>query len=183
MAIKTTDLDSNQLHCLIVELREIIDQARTFIATTANAELTMLYWRIGERIRKEILKNERADYGRRIVASVARQLTLHYGKGFSEKGLRRMIQFGEIFSDKDLVASLIRRLSWTHFVVLLPIKDHIKRNFYAEMCRIENCSVRTLEMKMASMYFERTALAKLPEQIAHAEINTLRKEDQLTPDL
>ena len=84
-------------------------------------------------IRKEILKEERAEYGRSIVASVARQLTLLYGKGFSEKSLRRMLQFGELFHDEQIVASLLRQLSWTHFTLLIPIKDPIKSDNYADI--------------------------------------------------
>lgn len=102
---------------LLLELRQMIDQARTSIASTVNVRLTMLYWHIGNRIRKEILKEERAEYGRTIVAAVARQLTQYYGKGFSEKSLRRMIQFGEAFSDEQIVAAVARQLTWTHFTV------------------------------------------------------------------
>lgn len=172
-----------QVENLVGELRGMIDQARESIASTVNARLTMLYWHLGNRIRKEILKEERAEYGRAIVATVARQLTQHYGKGFSEKSLRRMVQFGEIFPDEQIVAPLARQLTWTHITVLLPLKDPIKRDFYTEMCRIEKWNVRTLEDKVDSMLYERTALSKRPELVAQAELNTLRKEDLLTPDL
>lgn len=172
-----------QLDNLIEELRQMIDQTRNSIASTVNVRLTMLYWHVGNRVRKEILKEERAKYGQSIVASVSRQLTLHYGNGFSEKSLRRMIQFGEIFPDEQIVASLLRQLSWTHFTILFPIKDPIKRDFYAEMCRIERWNVRTLQNKIDSLLFERTALSKRPELVAQAELNALRKNDQLTPDL
>jgi len=136
-----------QVDNLVGELRGMIDQARASIASTVNSTITMLYWQVGTRIRKKILKEERAKYGRSIVASVSRQLTNDYGKGFSEKSLRRMIQFGDIFPDEPIVAALMRQLSWTHFTVLIPIKDTIKRDFYAEMCRIEKWNVRTLQKK------------------------------------
>jgi len=143
----------------------------------------MLYWQVGTRIRKEILNEERAEYGRSIVATVSQQLTSDYGKGFSEKSLRRMIQFGETFPKEPIVAALMRQLSWTHFTVLIPIKDPIKRDFYAEMCRIEKWNVRTLIKKIDSMLFERTALSKKPERLVLHEIDNLRQEDLLTPDL
>lgn len=168
---------------LLADLQGMIDNARSSIASTVNARMTMLYWNLGNRIRKEILQDKRAEYGRTIVATVARQLTEYYGKGFSEKSLRRMIQIGEVFPDEQIVASLARQLTWTHFMVLLPIKDSIKREFYTEMCRIEKWNVRTLENKVDSMLFERTALSKRPECVAQAEIDALRKEDFLTPDL
>lgn len=178
-----TSLAPLQLDGLVGELRQMIDQARESVASTINTRLGMLYWHLGNRVRKEILKEERAEYGRSIVASVARQLTLHYGKGFSEKSLRRMMQFGEVYPDEQIVVTLLRQLTWTHMMVLLPIKDALKRDFYTEMCRVERWNVRTLENKIDSMLFERTGLSKRPELVAQAELDALRKEDQLTPDL
>lgn len=121
-----TNLAPPQLDNLVGELRQMIDQARESVASTINTRLGMLYWHLGNRVRKEILKEERAKYGRSIVASVARQLTLDYGKGFSEKSLRRMMQFGEVFPDEQIVVMLLRQLTWTHMMVLLPIKDTLK---------------------------------------------------------
>ena len=183
LQLEQTSLTPPEIDNLIGELSHLIDQARDSIASTVNSRITILYWNIGNRVYKEILKKERAKYGHAIVAAVARQLTLNYGKGFSEKSLRRMMQFGEVFPDEQIIAPLVRQLSWTHFTVLIPIKDFIKRNFYAEMCRIEKWNVRTLENKINSMLFERTALSKRPELVAEAELDALRKEDRLTPDL
>jgi predicted nuclease of restriction endonuclease-like (RecB) superfamily len=168
---------------LLEDLRHMIDQTRRSVASTVNAGLTLLYWHVGTRIRKEISKDERAEYGKKIVATLWRQLTADYGKGFLEKNLHRMIQFAEVFSDQQVILSLTRRLSWSHFRLLLPIKDAIKRDFYAEMCRIEQWNVRTLSKKIDSMLFERTALSKRPELVAQAELDALRKEDLLTPDM
>ncbi|NGX27400.1 MAG: hypothetical protein K940chlam6_01336, partial [Chlamydiae bacterium] len=172
-----------QIENLVGDLRGLIDQARSSIATTVNSTLTLLYWHVGARIHKEVLKEERAEYGKAIVASVSRQLVLDYGNGFTEKNLRRMIQFAEVFREEQIVVSLIRQLSWTHFIALIPIKDPIKRDFYAEMCRLEKWNVKTLRNKIDSMLFERTALSKKPEEVARHEVDTLRKEDLLTPDL
>ena len=61
---------------LIQDLRQIIEQARGHVAATANYALSMMYWHIGERINREVLDNKRAEYGKQIVASVARQLTM-----------------------------------------------------------------------------------------------------------
>src|SRR5690349_10846845 len=108
---------------LLEDLRFMIDQARKSIASTVNAALTMIYWRVGSRILKEILQEERAAYGKEIVVSLSRQLVLEYGNGFTDKNLRRMIQFAEVFPEEEIVVSLIRQLSWTHFIALIPIKD------------------------------------------------------------
>ncbi|MCX6989444.1 MAG: PDDEXK nuclease domain-containing protein [Chlamydiae bacterium] len=168
---------------LLKDLRGMINQAQEFVASTVNTKITMLYWQIGKRVHKEILKEGRGEYGQKIVSTVSQQLIADYGKGFSEKNLRRMIQFGEIFPDQQIVVSLIRQLSWTHFIALIPIKDTIKRDFYAEMCRIERWNVQTLRKKMDSMLYERTALSKKPELLVRAELDALRKDDLLTPNL
>ncbi len=168
---------------LIGELRQIIDQTRESVATTVNASLTLLYWQVGFRIRTELLQNERAEYGQKIVATVSRKLIADYGKGFTEKNLRRMVQFAEVFHEKEIVVSLIRQLSWTHFIALIPIKDPLKRDFYAEMCRLEHWNVKTLRKKIDSMLFERTSLSKKPDSLIRTEVDALRKGDRLSPEL
>ncbi len=108
---------------------------------------------------------------------------LQYGRGFNSTNLHRMVKLSETFPDKQIVASLTQQLSWTHFVMLIPIPDNLKRDFYAEMCRIEKWNVRTLRKKIDSMLFERTALSKKPELVIQAEIERLRNEDFMTPNL
>jgi predicted nuclease of restriction endonuclease-like (RecB) superfamily len=168
---------------LLSDIRKMIDESRSAVAVTVNVGLTMLYWRIGNRIHQEILEGKRADYGAEIVFRVSRQLGLEYGSGFAEKNLRRMIQFAEVFPDERIVVSLIRQLSWTHFIALIPLKGPLQREFYAEMCRVERWSVRTLRQKIGSMLYERTALSRKPEELARLELQSLRDEDRMSPDL
>lgn len=168
---------------LLSDLRDMIETTRQTVATAVNAGLTSLYWRIGKRIHQEILQERRAEYGQSIIANLAQQLAQDYGNGFTEKNLRRMIQFAEVFPDEQIVVSLIRQLSWTHFIALIPLKDPLKRDFYAEMCRLEKWNVTTLRAKIDSMMFERTALSRKPELVAKAELESLRKEDLVTPNL
>ena len=168
---------------LLAELRGMIAEARGQVAQATNVALTTLYWKIGQRLHRDILEEKRADYGKRIVASLGRHLTAEFGAGFGEKNLRRMIQFAEAFPDEEIVAALRRQLGWTHFKALIPIQDPLKRDFYAEICRVERWSTRTLVSKMDSMLYERTAISKRPEEVAKAELATLRTKDQLTPDL
>lgn len=168
---------------LYSDIKQMIEDARSAVAQTVNAGLTMLYWNIGKRINDEILKNKRAGYGKQIVATLSRQLENEYGKGFSAKNIRRMIQFYGVFPDFEIVASLMRQLSWTHFILFIPIKNDIEREFYAQMCRIEKWSVRDLRKKIDSMLFERTAISKKPEELAKLELKDLRDNDNLSPDL
>ena len=101
---------------LISDIRRLIETARQNVAVTANTGLTILYWQIGKRIRQDILKEKRAEYGKEIVATLSRQLTDDYVNNFNENDLRRMIQFAKVFPDIEIVVSLIRQLSWTHFM-------------------------------------------------------------------
>jgi predicted nuclease of restriction endonuclease-like (RecB) superfamily len=168
---------------LLPELRELILATRSRVALAINSGLTVLYWQLGDRIRREILKEARAEYGAGIVSALGRQLEREFGRGFGAKNLRRMVQFAEVFPDREIVVSLIRQLSWTHFIALIPLKDSLQREFYAEMCRIERWSVRTLRSRIDSMLYERTALSKKPEKLIEQELKTLREENRLTPDL
>jgi len=168
---------------LLHDVRELILSAREHVAQAINAGLTLLYWQVGDRIRREILKEKRAEHGERIVSSLAVRLEREFGRGFAEKNLRRIIQFAEVFPDHKVVVSLIRHLTWTHFVALIPIKDPLARDFYAEMTRIGRWSVRTLRSRIDSMLFERTALSRKPAKLVARELKALREDDKLTPDL
>ncbi len=168
---------------LFSEISSLIEESRQYVAHTVNTTLTLLYWKIGKRINTEVLQNKRAEYGKQIVALLSRQLMDNYGKGFAEKSIRRMMQFAQVFPDEQIVASAMRQLSWSHFMELIPLKQPLQREFYAEMCRIEKWSVKILRSKIDGMLYERTAISKKPKQLIKQEIKQLRDEDTLTPDL
>ena len=165
------------------DVRELITEARRQAAVVVNMGLTVLYWRIGKRLSVEVLKSERAAYGEQIVATVSRELVTEFGRGYTEKSLRRMIQFAESFPEEEIVATLWRQLSWSHFRELLPLNQPFQRDFYAEMCRIEGWSVRTLQQRIDSMLYERTALSKQPDALIRAELASLRSQGEVAPSL
>ena len=168
---------------LLGDIRSLIQQAHERVAVTVNSTTVVLYWQIGKRIREDVLKNERAGYGEQIVSTLSKHLLSEYGSGFSEKSLHRMIQFAEVFPDQKIVASLMRQLSWTHFLQLIPLEEGGKREFYAEMCRVEGWSVRQLRDRMNSMLFERTAISKKPQQLIKKELAALRNENAFSSDM
>jgi len=168
---------------LFNDIQRLIEEARSVVSQTVNTGVTLLYWKIGERINSEVLKNKRAEYGKEIVVTLSRQLTEEYGNNFNEKNLRRMVQFSKEFSDFEIVVTLSRQLSWSHFIAIIPLKTDLEREFYAQMCRVERWNVRTLRRKIQSMLFERTAISQKPEELAKLELEALQKEDQITPDL
>ena len=165
---------------LIDDLRQIIDSARSHVAATANYELTAMYWNIGNRINRDMLNNERAEYGKQIVAT---ELQQEYGKGFEERTIRRMMQFAQMFPDFQIVSTLLSKLSWSHFLIVMPMKDELQREFYLTMAANERWSVRTLQAKIDGMLFERTAIATKPEELIKTELANLRDNDVMTPDM
>lgn len=168
---------------LLGDIRSLIENTRGQVAQAVNSGLVLLHWRIGERIQKDILHQERAEYGKQIVETLSQQLTVEYGRGFTRDALFRMVQFSERFPDSEIVAALSRQMGWSHFVELIIIEDSLKREFYAEMCRLERWSVRMLRTKIQGMLYERTAISKKPAELAKQELRVLREEDKLTPDL
>lgn len=168
---------------LFSDLKKIIDSSRENVARTINSEITLLYWKIGERINTEILQEKRAEYGQFIIKEIAQRLTLEYGNSFSEKNLRRMIQFSSIFPNFTIVSTLSRQLSWSHFTKLISIKESLKRDFYIEICQIEGWSVRQLKERIDSMLYERTAISKKPEKTIENDIRALKSEANLSADL
>ena len=168
---------------LIADVRSMIQQTREGVARTVNAGMTLLYWRIGKRIQFDVLKNERAEYGKDILQTLSAKLTEDFGSGFSKRNLTYMVTFAKAFPDLEIVSTLSRQLGWSHFKEIVHLDDSLQRDFYTEMCRVERWSVRTLRKKLDSMLYERTAISKKPEEVAKNELASLRDQDKLTPDL
>jgi predicted nuclease of restriction endonuclease-like (RecB) superfamily len=166
---------------LLGDLRTLVQSARQRIASAAYSTQTLLCWHVGRRLVQDHLQGGRAAYGKQILVTVSRELTADYGRGFGYAELARMIQFAQAYVDEAIVVTLSQQLSWSHFHALLPIKDPLARDFYAEMCRIERWDVRTLRRKIAGMLYQRTALSKRPDAVIAAEIGQLRG-GQMSPD-
>ena len=157
--MSTTPLQTPALY-LVQDLRQIIQDARGRVAAQVNSELTLMYWHIGERINRDVLDNQRAEYGKQIVSTVSTQLQEEFGhQGFEPRNIRRMMQFAQQFPDIKIVATVSRQLTWSHIVEILPLKDDLQREFYLTMASAERWSVRTLRDRIDSMLYERTAIS------------------------
>ncbi len=169
---------------LFTSIKALIEQSKQQVALSVNTTMSMLYWQIGKQINEEIkLQNRAESYGKQIVATLWRQLVAEYGASFSEKNLRRMMQFAAVFPDEKIVVSLIRQLSWSHIKILIPVSDPLKREFYIEMCKLEKWSVRVFQERIQSMLYERTAISKKPELTIKHDLALLNQEQKLSPDL
>ena len=168
---------------LINDISILIDEARTHVAREYNSTQALLCWLIGKRVDEEILKSERAEYGEAIVITLSRHLSFTYGKGYSRPNLFRMIKFAKQFPSREIVSTLSRQLSWSHFIIISAIDDELKRDFYAEMCRVQRWSVRSLKGQFDGMLYERTALSKQPESVIKSQLSKLKNTDEMTPEL
>ena len=169
---------------LMQDLRQIIEQARGHVAATANYALTTMYWYIGERINREVLGNERAEYGKQIVSQVATQLQFEYGKkGFELRNIRRMMQFAQQFPEFRIVSQVAAQLSWSHFIEGLSLKDELQREFYITLAASERWGRDRLRKEIDGMLYERTAIATKPDELIKKELSTLRDDNVMSPDL
>jgi len=164
---------------LVHELKSLIASTKEQIAISINSSLTLMYWHIGTKINEDIVKNNRAEYGNQIVATVSQQLIQEFGQGYSYSSLTRMMKFAQCFTFEN-VATLSQHLSWSHFKELLPMEDALQIEFYAQMSSLDNWSVRTLRNRIDSMLYERTALSKKPDELISYEIEKL-KEGAVSP--
>lgn len=167
----------------ISEISELIHASKNKVALTVNAELTLLYWHIGERIHHEVLNGERADYGRKIIKALSKSLTQQFGKGWSSRNLFQMLKFYQVFPNIQIVQTLSALLSWSHFVQLSTVENPLARDFYATMASQERWSVRTLENRIGSLLFERTALSKTPNEMIAIELENLRETGNFQPSI
>ncbi len=129
----------------------MIAQARNKVASTINSELSFLH--IGSKIKTEILRDKRAEYGQKIIVDLAKKLTLEYGKGWSEKHLRHCLRTVETFQDEKIFSALRRELSWTHIKTLMYIDNQLKRKFYTQIAVNEKWSSRQLQERINSRFY------------------------------
>ncbi len=168
---------------MFYSISTIIQESKQRVAISVNAELTMLYWNIGKHIKTEILNNKRADYGQKIVATLSRLLTETFGKGWSVRQLQNCLRIAETFPDEQIMHALRAQLTWTHIKTIMYIENELKREFYIELCKNERWSSRQLDDRIASMLFERTAISIKPDETIKQDLQLLKDEQKLSPDL
>jgi hypothetical protein len=150
---------ASELDSLHAELRALIASSRQRLAVTVNAELSQLYWSVGRRLSVEVLAGARAQYGVQLMKRLGERLEQEFGRGFEVQNLRRMVQFAQAFSSAEIVASLMRQLSWTHFLLLIPMKSEAARMYYAQQSAADYWSVRELRRQIERKAYERNLIA------------------------
>src|SRR3989338_3862083 len=142
---------------LITEIGFLLEQGRKNAYQAVNTILVKTYWEIGKRIVEyEQEGKERADYGSALLNLLSKDLMEKFGKGFSQDNLERMRKFYSLFRNSETVS---RKLSWSHYCLLLRIENDLARQFYLIETEKEFWSVRELDRQINSMLFERLGLS------------------------
>ena len=168
---------------LFQDIADMIEQSRYKVVTKINSEMVELYWQIGKRIKQDLLKDKKAEYGKQVIESLAIKLTATYGRGFNARNLFHMLNFIGVFPNDNILQTVSTKLSWSHLVELIYIKDDLKREFYLEMCAYEGWSVRVLKDRIRSMLYERTAISRKPEATIKNELTALRHKAKVGKEM
>ncbi|MDM1021517.1 PDDEXK nuclease domain-containing protein [Acinetobacter sp. VNK23] len=129
------------------------------------------------------MNGERADYGKQVIANLSKALTEQFGKGWGKTQLNYCAKFAEVFPNLEILHALRGQLSWTHFKLFTHIEDPIKRDFYIAITIQERWSTRTLDERIGSLLFERTAISKRPDETIMAELKQLQTQGQVHQEL
>ena len=151
-----TQLDESQI---FERVTNIIETRKSRAGAYANREVTLMYWEVGQYVGSILLGGERAEYGKRIVAPLAQQLTERYGNSFERTKITRMIKFAKLFPDFEIVAPLAQQLSWSHFQELLPVKSDDARMYYAQDAVNRRLGAKELRRQISRKTYERREIA------------------------
>lgn len=99
---------------LYEQVVSLIKESRQKVAVFVNAEVSLLYWHVGQVIHTFVLQGQRATYGNRIIEGIGLQLTQQFGSGWSSKHLRHCLRIAETFTNEKNISAVQRQLSWTH---------------------------------------------------------------------
>ncbi len=168
---------------LFAQVSQLINESHARVSATVNSEMTELYWQVGDVINRDLLGGKRAEYGADVVKDLSGHLTRVYGRGWSAQHLRHCRHLAQTFPHDEIFSALRRKLSWTNIKTLMYIDDPLKRDFYIEMCKLNGWSSRTLNSRIKSMLYERTAISKKPEETIANDLRQLREEGELSQDL
>ena len=140
----------------IVEIKQILAQARQKSYQAVNSAMVEAYWLIGKRIVEEEQNGkERADYGKEIIKNISEEMTKEFGKGFSKRTIWEIRQFYTTFPEFSIVRTLSAQLSWSHFQRITKVQDNKARIYYLKEAASQNWSIRTLDRNISTLYYQR----------------------------
>ncbi len=161
---------------LLNELVQVVEEGKDQVVYQVNSTLNLVYWQVGHKINEHIVKNDRAEYGKQVFENLSTEMSKRFGRSFSKRNLHRMSRFAEIFPDFETVVTLSPRLTWSHFITILPVKDPEARLFYAQKIADEMWSVRHTRKQIENKIYERTQIAAIQIAPQNPEQNTIFKD-------
>ncbi len=167
---------------LIEKITRLVENTRNKAAVYLNAETSIMYWQIGNYIESELKQKNKIKYGKQILATLSQELTQKLGKGFSYSALTRMVKVAKTF-DQQNIATLSQQLSWSHLIELTGIDNELKRSFYTQNTISHKWNVRFLRDQIDAQLFERTTIAKQPENIITKAIENWNDTKEINPEL
>ena len=148
---------------LLATISDTYTSGQVKATQAVNTQLLETYWQIGQHIVEfEQGGNARAEYGKALISTLAKDLSLLHGKGFSASNVKRFRQF---YLAYPIGATVSHQLSWSHVVEFLKIDDPLERSFYEKQTQLENWNVRELVRQKNTALFQRLALSKNKEEI------------------
>lgn len=160
---------------ILKDMRGIIESSQKAAYQAVNATLVQRNWLLGYRIASEELQGEdRAKYGAEIIKKLSKELTAEYGKGYTKSNLYNFYSFYKTFPEifHSSSGKFNALLSWTHYRVLLQVKDSEARAWYEKEAAEQTWSVRTLQRNISSQYYYRM-LKMQKQELVESEMKEL----------
>ena len=152
---------------VLKDSRQIIEAAQKKAYQTVNILLVERNWLLGKRISEEFMSGSGQDrYGKQIIADLSKKLTKLYGKGFDRVSIYRYVKFFQTFP--EIVSTLSTQsssLSWSHYSILIQVRDTEARRWYEREACEQGWSVRTLQRNVSSQYYYRMLKTQVPDQV------------------
>ena len=150
----------------VVEIKEILSNARKRAYSAVNSAMVEAYWNIGKRIVEEEQDGkERAEYGKEIIKKFSKELTTEFGKGFSERTLWEIKQFYLIFIDFEKLRTVCAVLKWSHIKLIMRVSNKEAQQWYLKEAAEQNWSVRTLDRNISTLYYQRLLSSQEKESV------------------
>ena len=163
---------------IVSEIKNLLQNAQNKAYQTIRFMMVEAYWQIGKRIvEEEQAGKDRADYGKFLVKELSIELVSTFGKGYSQAVLWNMRQFYLAFPTIEILSTLRRELSWSHYRAIMRVENMLAQNYYIQEAAEENWSSRQLERNIKTLYYERI-LSSQDKQNALNEQNRMEKYDK-----
>lgn len=152
------NIEKRGYHILLEDIRSILKKGMAKAYKAVDNLKVQAYWQIGERIAREEFKLKRADYGQELIKKLASDLKAH------ERTLYRILKFYKAY---PILTTVLSELSWSHYLVLIDIKDAGRRRFY-ETYSVKECwSVRDLKKMISSKEYEKVGKERVSASLLH----------------